>query len=132
LQFGLFKNDPQNNGLNDNQGAVITQVLVTNASGVLFNDNFAVSFTNNYAWRVTDSVYVRWIPRDTVYWLKWTIPDNGFTPQSASDLTGTWADAGITNIITDVTGTNRFGAVPAVSLPAGPNAFFRLINTNAP
>ena len=132
VQFGAFKNDSLNTGKSDNKGYILTHVLVTNANGTIFNDNFSAGLTNNYAWRVSSAAAITSIPQGTAFWLQWSVPDNGFTAQSAASLTGTWGDAGITYIYTDTTGTNRLGAVPAVNLPVGNNAFFRLINTNAP
>jgi len=132
VQVGAFKNDSLNAGTSDNKGFILTQVLMTNVNATIFNDDFSAGLTNNYAWRVTSAAAITSIPQGTAYWLKWGVPDNGFTPQSAASVLGGWSDAGITYIYTDTTGTNRFGAVPTVSLPAGNNAFFRLINTNAP
>jgi len=132
VQVGAFKNDGSNSGKSDNKGFILTSVLMTNINGTLFDDNFATGLTNNYAWRVTSPTAITSIPQGTAYWLKWGLPDIGFTAQSAASLTGNWDDAGITYIYTDATGTNRFGAVPFVSLPVGDAAFFRLINTNTP
>jgi hypothetical protein len=132
VQFGVFKNDAQNSGINDNKGAIFTHVSVTNAIGVLFDDNFSGGLTNTYAWRLSSAPLTQWIPQGTKYWLKWTVPDTGFTPQSAAQLPGPWSDAGISYIYTDSTGTNRLGAVINTNLPVGNAAYFRLINTNAP
>jgi hypothetical protein len=132
VQFGVFKDDAQNSGINDNKGAIFTHVSVTNANGVLFDDDFSGGFTNKYAWRVSSAPLTQWIPQGTKYWLKWTVPDTGFTPQTAAHITGPWTDAGINYIYTDSTGTNRVGAVIDTNLPAGNAAYFRLINTNAP
>jgi hypothetical protein len=132
IQVGAFKNDGPNAGKSDNKGFILTQVLVTNINGTIFDDSFSAGLTNNYAWRVTSAAAITSIPQGTAYWLEWGVPDNGFTPESAASLPGPWADAGITYIYTDTTGTNRLGAVPAVSLPVGNEAFFRLINTNTP
>jgi hypothetical protein len=132
VQFGVFKDDAQNSGINDNKGAIFTHVLVTNANTVLFDDNFSTGFTNTYAWRASSAPLTQWIPQGTKYWLKWTVPDAGFTPQLASQITGPWSDAGIQYIYTDATGTNRLGAMINTNLPAGNAAYFRLINTNSP
>jgi len=130
LQVGAFKNDGANAGKSDNKSAIFTQILVTNKNGTVFSDDFSAGLTNNYVWRTTSALAINWLPQGTAYWLKWSVPDSGFTPQSAASMPGGWSDAGITYIYTDSTGTNRLGAVPIVSLPAGNAAFFRLVNTN--
>jgi len=88
--------------------------------------------TANYAWRTSSSLYTQWLPAGLAYWLKWNLPADGFTLQSAANITGPWADAGVAFTQIDPTGTNRLAAVPATSLPAGKTAFFELINTNSP
>jgi hypothetical protein len=128
VQFGLYKgNGDADNGSNNYKSFILTQVLVTNYNGVYFDDTFTGSMTNKYAWRVTDSQYVTYTPYNTAYWLVWSIPDSGFTRETAANPAGPWTDAGITYVRTDQTGTNRFGAVPASSVPPGPNAFWRLM-----
>ena len=128
VQFGLFKNNGDlDNGSNNFKGFTLTHVHVENGNGVYFDDSFIGSMTNTYAWRVTSQQQVTYTPYNTAYWLQWTVPDGGFTQQSATNVAGPWADAGITYITTDFTGTNRFGAVPSSAMPAGPNAFFRLM-----
>ena len=126
LQFGMFKNDGANDGHNDQQSGIFSQVRMTNNSGVVFDDNFAgSSLTANYDWRVTSSTAVLWLPAGIGWLLSWSIPDDGFIVKVAGQVTGPYSDAGVT--YTFLRGATRFGAVPAASLPAGNAAFFRLV-----
>ncbi len=129
LQFGVFKNDVQNSGVNDSQSAVFTHVVVTNSSmGVIFDDDFAgPGLTAKYEWRATASTRTQWIPPGTGYWLTWSLPDLNFNLQSAGNISGPWADAGASFSYIDGTGTNRIAAIPTTNLPAGDAAFFRLV-----
>jgi len=134
MNWGVFKNDGANSGINNGQNYVLTQLLVTNnVQGVIFADNFAgPGLSANYAWRTSSTLYVQWLPAGLGYWLKWNLPADGYTLQSAANISGPWADAGVAYTQIDPTGTNRLAAVPTLSLPAGNTAFFELINTNSP
>ena len=134
MNWGVFKNDGANSGINNGDNWVLTQLLVTNnVQGVVFTDNFpGPGLGANYAWRTSSSLYVQWLPSGLAYWLKWNIPDDGFTVQSSANVSGPWVDAGVTFTQVDSTATNRLAGVPAASLPIGKTAFFELINTNSP
>jgi hypothetical protein len=134
VQFGVFKNDNGNTGVNNFQSVIFTHVLVSNSVyGTLLEDSFGgPGLTANNNWRITSGAAVNWIPQGTAWWLQWGLPANGYTVQSTADLSGQWNDAGVTYIYTDATGTNAVAAVPASSLPVGNAAFFRLVNTNSP
>jgi hypothetical protein len=124
LQFGAFKNDGANSGVND--GASVTFSRVQMAGGVnQFDDNFpGPGLTANYQWRTTSGSAVTWDPAGVGWWLTWTLPDDGFNAEVSSSLTGPWTDAGIVYKYTQ--GATRVGAVPAANIPAGDQAFFRL------
>jgi hypothetical protein len=132
LQFGLAKNDVNNTGVNNNQSAYFSHVVVTNANGVIYDDSFSgPGLTANYAWRVAQywqyaANRVLWQPSGTAYWLQYGDPSAGYAVQTVGSLLGTWGDAGVTYTYTDATGTNHFGAIPTTSLPAGNSGFFRL------
>jgi hypothetical protein len=137
VQFGVAKNDTQNTGVNNNQSATFTHVLVTNATaGVIYDDNFTgPGLTSKYAWQVAEYYQdsanrVFWQPYGTAYWLEWGEPATGYAVKSAAAVTGPWTDAGVTYTYADSTGTNHFGAIPAASLPSANTGFFRLANPN--
>jgi hypothetical protein len=126
LQFGTFKNDGANNGVNDQQSGTFSRVWMTNSAGSVFDENFSgPGLTANYAWRTTSSSSVQWVPEGTGLWLTWTTPDDGYSVTVAGNVTGPYNDAGVT--YTYLQGANRVGAVPSASLPAGNSAFFRLV-----
>jgi hypothetical protein len=133
IQFGVFKNDVNNTGVNNNQSTVFTHVMVTNSVlGTIYNDSFGgPGLTANYAWQVAEYYQyaanrTTWIPAGTAYWMTWNTTQTGFEVISSTNLAGTWSDAGVTYTYPDGTGTNTIGAVPAASLPPGNADFFEL------
>jgi hypothetical protein len=125
LQFGVFKNDGANSGINNRKSATFSRVWMTNSTGVVFDDNFSgPDLTANYAWRKTRISAVNWTPTDTAWWLSWTTPDGGAVPYVAGVVTGPYADAGSSHIYQ--IGTSKTAAIPGANLPAGNAAFFGL------
>ena len=68
------------------------------------------------------------MPTDAAYWITWSAPAAGYNLQTASALTGPWT--------TDTTGflLNGYGQISELVttnyIPAGPDAFFRLVGPN--
>jgi len=125
LQFGMFKNDTQNSGVNNRVSGTFSRITKVNGDFTFDDDFSGPGLTANYEWRTTSSTAVRWVPDGIAWWLSWTLPASGFSVQSAPAVTGPWGDAGVT--YTYKIGATEYGAVPAASLPSGPNAFFRLL-----
>jgi len=124
LNFGAFKDDVVNNGINNGMSATISRIQVIGGSAPL-DDTFAgPELTSLYAWRPTASTSIHWIPAGTAWWLSWTVPDEGYSATSSSSVDGPYNDAGVT--FSYLSGANRVAAVPTASLPAGSSAFFRL------
>ena len=70
------------------------------------------------------------LPEDK-YWVRWTVPDTGFSLQSCATLVGgSWADPGLTNIV--ITSSDKRVLVPASSLPSASAGFFRLARPLSP
>lgn len=70
----------------------------------------------------------RWVTATSKYWLKWTLPDTGFTPVSSATLPGgalDWASRGLTN--TFLNSASRRVLVNTEHLPANNQAFFALL-----
>lgn len=123
IQFGMFKNDGANDGHNNQASGTYGRVQFTGAASA-FDDSFnGATLTNNYVWRVTATSAVTYVPPGTAWWVNWTLPADGFTVESAAEVTGPWANASVTN--TYQSGAMMYGAVPEAALP-GPNTFFRL------
>ena len=130
LDFGTFKNNFVNNGAS----ATFSQIHVV-GSGMPFDELFAGPGLNpnpatpNWRLAADDAAAITWVPSGAAWWLTWTLPDTGFTPQSAASPAGPWADAGITYVFEGSTG--KSGAVP-VGLPAGNKGFFRMMKPAGP
>ncbi|MCX6927329.1 MAG: hypothetical protein NT154_29610 [Verrucomicrobia bacterium] len=125
IQFGVYKNDPGTNGVNDNGSGTFSRIAM---SGGLYP--FEETFPgpglqgSGTLWRTSSSTAVQWVPSDTAWWLTWTTPDDGFAAEVAGSVNGPWNDAGVT--YTYPVGATKVGAVPAANMPAGNAAFFRL------
>src|ERR1044071_1139161 len=124
LQFGMYKNDVENDGHNNQARGTFSQVGFSGTAYPI-NDTFNGSaLTNNYAWRVTKSPAVTYVPPGTAWWANWTLPADGFSMEIAPALSGPWSDASVTN--TYQNGAVMYGAVADFALPTGNSAFFRL------
>jgi len=125
LQFGIFKNDGANDGHNNQASGTFSHVKFTGTAAP-FEDNFnGPALDSNYAWRKTSATAVQHIAPGTAWWLDWTLPDAGFTLQSAAAVTGPWGNAGITNSFTS--GGKRHASVLGSALPGANANFFRLL-----
>jgi len=124
LQFGIAKQDGDNDGRNNGLAGTFSRVQKSGGD-FQFDDSFTgPGLTANYSWRVTNP-NVLWVPEGLGYWLSWSTPDDGFSVQTSGDVAGPYTDAGVT--YTYSSGATRIGAIPASSIPAGNSAFFRLM-----
>lgn len=125
LQYGFHKNDNENDGHNNGVSGTFSRVQKTGGSFV-YDDLFnGTSLTSNYPWRRTSANAVQHVAPGTAWFLEWTLPAAGFTPESAPAVTGPWNFANITNIW-DGSG-KRHGAVLSSVLPGVNQNYFRLI-----
>ena len=123
VQFGAFEGTDTKR--NDQQSMTFSHVMITNLYGTLIEDSFAgPALTTANDWRVTRAASITWVPEGVGQWLTWTMPDDGFSVETAGTVTGPYVDAGVT--YTKVIGDKKTGAVPAANIPAGNAAFFRL------
>ncbi len=124
MQFGFFKNDGANDGHNNQASGTFSAVRFTGLT-FPFDDKFdGTSLTSNYAWRVTRSSAVAFVPPGTGWWVNWTLPADGYFVESAPAIDGPWGDAGLTS--TNQSGAMMFGPVPTSALPSTEATFFRL------
>lgn len=122
IDVGVFKNDFLATGVNDNQSAIFTGVLLTNTT-VAISDNFSgPGLIANNAWQIAEyyedaSDRVTWIPANTLFWLTWNTTQSGYAVQSATSPLGPWSPASGIYTYIDVTGTNTVAAIPYSTLP---------------
>lgn len=125
IQFGFHKNDGANNGHNDQTRATFSRIQKTGGD-FQFDDSFdGPDFTSHYAWRKTSASAVQHVKPGTALWLNWTQPADGFNPQVAGTITGTWVDANVTNRFVAAGKIN--GAVASASLPGTTANYFRML-----
>jgi len=126
VQFGMFKNDGANDGHNNNAHGTYSEVQFTGAQANSFDDKFSgATLTNKYAWRVTDSTAVQFIPPGTAWLVDWTLPAVQFSPESAPAITGPWSPAVFTSSYRD--SSKMHNLVSQAAVAGAPAGFFRLI-----
>ncbi len=127
LHFGMFKNDGTPDHHNDGVSGTFSRLTKTGGS-YTFDDTFTAGLTNNYAWRASSATAVSWVPPGVAKWLWWSLPADRYIPQVSSSVLGPWTD--ITGVVTNSTSTLRVSGIPAAAIPAGPAAYFRLVQHN--
>ena len=125
VQFGMFKNDGPNDGHNNQARGTFSRVKFTGAAAPFDDDFNGPTLDTKYAWRKTSASAVQHVAPGTAWWLDWTLPDAGFTIQSAASVTGPWGDAGITNRF--LSGSKRRGSILSSMLPGVNASYFRLL-----
>ena len=126
VQFGMFKNDGANDGHNNNAHGTYSRVKFTGAAANSFDDSFAGStLTNNYAWQVTSSSSVQFIPPGTAWIVDWTLPALQFKPLMAPAITGPWSPALFTSTFAD--SSHMHALVAQAALPGAKSGFYQLI-----
>lgn len=124
IQWGVFKNDGNDNGVNNFASGTFTSVKFT-GSNYPIDDNFTgATLTNKYPWRVSSSTAVTYVPPGTAWWVNWSLPADNYTMESAPTVNGPWGSAGATNTLQR--GAMMFAPIQSSALPAGGAAFFRL------
>ncbi len=95
-----------------------------------FSENFLTESslnTNNWRDLSSDPNGDIFVPQGTAFWLGWSLPDTGFSLQSAATVNASatsWTDQSLTSITDN---GNRQTLIPKASLPAGNQAYFRLL-----
>ncbi|MGO8674265.1 MAG: hypothetical protein ACLQVX_00190 [Limisphaerales bacterium] len=126
LQFGMFKNDGANDGHNNAAHGTYSRVQFSGAPANSFDDSFTgPTLTNKYAWQVTSSTAVQYVPPGTAWLVDWTLPAIQFNPQSAPAITGPWSPAVFTSTYSD--SIRMHGLVSQASMAGASAGFFRLI-----
>jgi hypothetical protein len=123
--YAAFGMQPNNSG-NIGQPVTFGNVSITGVSTPA-NDSFTTAPLDTSTWGLTagDAAGVTVVPLDSAYWLKWTLPDSGFSLQTSSSITdsNSWVDPGLT--ASAFAGAKNV-LIPNSSLP-GTNGFFRLV-----
>jgi len=127
--MNVFLGMQANNAAAINKAVVYSAFSISGASSV--SDNFlADASLNTNTWSTSyasDTSAPILVPPSVLpgYWLQWTLPDGGFSLEANSKLTGFWSapSAGPTFPAYGV----RQQLVAGSDLPAGPDAFFRLV-----
>jgi hypothetical protein len=126
VQFGIFKNDGANDGHNNFAHGRFSRVQFTGAPLNSFDDSFdGATLTNNYAWQITSSRDVQYIPPGTAWIVDWTLPALQFKAQSAPTITGPWSPAVFTSTYSD--SSKAHSLVAQAALPGAKSGFYNLI-----
>ena len=130
-RFGI-----QNNGSTANGGIAHdwSHITVSGTTGIQIDEDFTKEGTDQLDSTVWDLGHndgvgvVNLVPTNAPYWVKWTLPDNGFTLTAGSSLSNHSEWAGLANTTPISQGGKKWVLVPGASLPSGPTSFFSLIN----
>lgn len=127
--FGVQPNQPGNIG----QSAIFSAVKITGVPTPI-DDGFAgvppddggPNRLNPEVWQVVaeDPAGVVLVPQDTAWWAWWTVPANGFVLEQSAAVDTGWTPSAATPV---QIGSRRGAPLSAAGLPAGGNAFFRLV-----
>lgn len=125
VQFGFHKNDNENDGHNNGVIGTFGNVKKTGGAAT-FDESFTgPTLTNTYAWRKTSQTYVQHVAPGVEWILGWTLPAQGFSPQVAGAVTGSWSD--VTPAASYQAAGSAYAYINGSSIPAGDAAYFRLI-----
>jgi hypothetical protein len=118
-----------NNATHYGKRYVLNRVKVSKPSGVLVEDDFSGATLDTAKWEVRSADAanaIAVVPASAPWWLTWTLPAVGFSPQIASRLApdAAWK-APLSEQQSQVMGTRRV-VLQAAELDAGAN-FFRMI-----
>ena len=109
------------------QGSVLSEIKITGTANPLddmFTGGTAVN-PNNWITNAVDNGAVFVTPSDAAYWLSWSLPDNGFAPQSKAALNGgSWNDLTVTLLQGN---GQRLALLHNSDMPAAKEGYFRLI-----
>jgi hypothetical protein len=122
----VFGSQP-NSDASIGQRVILSRIQVSGVP-VPIDDPFSGSTLDTGTWQIVaqDAAGVLVAPPDSLYWVNWTLPANGYTLQSNTNLdTSSWADSSLTNVL-QIDG-QRTVLVPASGLPGTNGGFFRLL-----
>lgn len=109
------------------QMAVVAGVKITGAPGApAVDSNFVGQSRDPAIWDILASSPngVLEIPTDSAYWLEWTLPALGFSPQISPSVTGPWSSPTLAGF---EAGGKRRALVRQRDLPGSTAGYFRLI-----
>jgi len=110
-------------------GKISVGNVTVSGTAVPINDSFTGSSLNAGIWTLAagDAPGVVVAPANSKYWCTWSLPATGFSPQISTNLAvSSWTSLNSTGIITAGLNENLL-LLTASNLPAGKNAFIRLI-----
>ena len=119
------------------QTLILRHLLVTNdvygasAGAPIVEDDFTGENLDLSRWdAIADPGGVTQVPEEGLFWLYWTLPDNGFEVASATDLDGSsWSSLPLSKNLF----LSQRRALVLKSLLRGTNQnYFRLVNTDGP
>jgi len=109
------------------QMAVLTRARITGTAEPNLDSNFLGQAPDTNYWRTLASANaVQSIPTDAAYWVKWTLPANGFAFQTNATVNAqTWGEAPITGFNTAL--ENHYTLFRQSELPSANSGYFRML-----
>jgi hypothetical protein len=130
VRFGIQNNNNTANGGIPHDWANIT---ISGTAGTQINEDFTKEGTNLLDTTVWDLGHsdgisvIDLVPTNAPFWIKWSLPDSGFSLITGSSLKGitNWNSVGTTTPFAQ--GGVRWQLAPSATFQPGPTAFFGLI-----
>ena len=131
VRFGIQNyGNPANGGVPHDWA----RISVSGTAGMQINEDFTKEGTNQLDTNVWDLGHsdgvgvVNLVPTNAPYWIKWTLPDTGFSLVNGTSLTGAVSNWNALANVTPISqGGVRWTLIPSASLPVGPESYFALI-----
>ena len=130
VRFGI-----QNNGNTANGGVPHdwAKISVSGTLGTQISEDFTKAGTNQLDTTIWDLGHsdgvgvINLVPTNAPYWIKWTLPDSGFSLNSGTSLTSVSNWNGLANVAPISQSGVRWALIPGASLPAGPASYFAVV-----
>jgi hypothetical protein len=120
----------QANNVNGAGKAVVYNSFSATGCATPISENFSIeSYYDTNTWKnlSNDPNGIAFVPPGSAYWLTWSLPDSGFSLQDAglvNAAAASWVDL---SPVTLLNAGKRQALIPASALPAGNQAYFRLL-----
>jgi hypothetical protein len=143
--FSVYLGGMANNSASIGADVCYSWFAITNSAlspGTYISDNFLADSTLNVTvrgmlgygkavWSTAEAAAAAGVfimPTNAAYWITWSAPAAGYNLQTASALTGPWTTDTTGFLLNGVGWTSEL--VTTNYIPAGPDAFFRLVGPN--
>lgn len=131
VRFGIQNyGNPANGGIPHDWA----RISISGTAGTQIDEDFTKAGTNQLDTTIWDLGHsdgvgvVNLVPTNAPYWIKWTLPDSGFTLIGGSSVSGLTNWTALANVTPISQGGRRWALISADSLPDNSASYFALVN----